>query len=76
MADAEIHKLLEPFETHVSDHKFWNHTSEDLCILCSTGLFEGNQHSLVEIELPDDFPKTISKALGEEITDKHTTVAS
>jgi len=39
-------------------------------------LFEGNRHSLVEIELPDDFPKTIEEALGGELTDKHTTVAS
>jgi len=39
-------------------------------------LFEGNRYSLVEIELPDDFPKTIKEALGEELTDKHSTVAS
>jgi len=39
-------------------------------------LFEGNRHSLTEIKLPDDFPKTIKEALGEELTDKHTTVAS
>mgnify|MGYP000022014692 CR=1 FL=1 len=39
-------------------------------------LFEGNRHSLVEINLPDDFPKTIAEALGYELTDKHSTVAS
>ncbi len=39
-------------------------------------LFEGNRHSLFEIELPDDFPRTITKALGEELTEKHSTVAS
>ncbi|MGK2860565.1 MAG: hypothetical protein ACSLE0_01415 [Chitinophagaceae bacterium] len=39
-------------------------------------LFEGNRHSLVEVELPSDFPKTIEEALGEELTDKHSTVAS
>lgn len=39
-------------------------------------LFEGNQHSLVEIELPDDFPKTIEVALGGDLTEKHSTVAS
>jgi hypothetical protein len=39
-------------------------------------LFEGNRHSLVEIELPDDFPKTIKEALGKDLTDKHSTVAS
>jgi len=39
-------------------------------------LFEGNRHSLSEIELPADFPKKITEALGEELTEKHTTVAS
>ena len=39
-------------------------------------LFEGNRHSLVEVELPADFPKTIKEALGEELTEKHSTVAS
>ncbi len=39
-------------------------------------LFEGNRHSLLEIILPDDFPNTIEEALGEELTDKHSTVAS
>ena len=39
-------------------------------------LFEGNRHSLVEIELPAGIPKTITDALGDELTDKHSTVAS
>lgn len=39
-------------------------------------LFEGNRHSLVEVELPSDFPRTITEALGDELTNKHTTVAS
>ena len=39
-------------------------------------LFEGNRHSLTEIELTADTPKTITEALGDELTDKHTTVAS
>jgi hypothetical protein len=39
-------------------------------------LFEGNRHSLVEVELPSDFPRTITEALGDELTDQHTTVAS
>jgi hypothetical protein len=39
-------------------------------------LFEGNRHSLFEIELPDGFPKTIKDALGVELTEKHLTVAS
>jgi len=39
-------------------------------------LFDGNRHSLVEIKLPEDFPKTIEQTLGEELTEKHSTVAS
>jgi len=39
-------------------------------------LFEGNRHSLTEVELPADTPKTITEALGDELTDKHTTVSS
>jgi hypothetical protein len=39
-------------------------------------LFEGNRHSLTEVELSADTPKTITDALGDELTDKHTTVAS
>ncbi len=38
--------------------------------------FEGNRHSLVEVEIPDNIPSTIKEALGEELTDKHITVAS
>ncbi|MFO7657528.1 MAG: hypothetical protein R6W78_10705 [Bacteroidales bacterium] len=39
-------------------------------------LFEGNRHSLTEVDLTADTPKTITEALGYELTDKHTTVAS
>ncbi|GGB83509.1 hypothetical protein GCM10011325_08830 [Dyadobacter sediminis] len=39
-------------------------------------MFEGNRHSISEIELGDDIPKTIKEALGDELTEKHTTVAS
>ena len=39
-------------------------------------LFEGNRHSLVEIDLPLEIPKTITEALGDELTEKHSTVAS
>jgi len=39
-------------------------------------LFEGNRHSLEEIELTPDTPKTITDALGDELTDKHSSVAS
>jgi hypothetical protein len=39
-------------------------------------LFEGNRHSLTEVELTSDTPKTITEALGDELTDKHSTTAS
>lgn len=39
-------------------------------------LFEGNRHSLIEVELSTEIPKTITEALGDELTDKHSTVAS
>ncbi|PKP53200.1 MAG: hypothetical protein CVT92_05655 [Bacteroidetes bacterium HGW-Bacteroidetes-1] len=39
-------------------------------------LFEGNRRSLVELELRSDIPKTMEDALGDELTDKHSTVAS
>ncbi|MBL7857440.1 MAG: hypothetical protein JNM57_07105 [Cyclobacteriaceae bacterium] len=121
--DANIISLLAPFESLASDHDFWNHTGDGLCVLTSSELFEvirlpltveelvivaerfhtkplrhilqsedryqvlaltmdalrlfeGNRHSLIEIELHDDVPATIKKALGEELTEKHTTVAS
>jgi hypothetical protein len=38
--------------------------------------YEGNRYSLHEIDLPDDFPKTMEVALGKELTEKHSTVAS
>jgi hypothetical protein len=39
-------------------------------------LFEGNRHSLTEVELTTRTPKTITEALGDELTDKHSTTAS
>jgi hypothetical protein len=39
-------------------------------------LYEGNRHSLTEVELTADTPKTITEALGDELTEKHTTVDS
>ncbi len=39
-------------------------------------LFKGDRYSLCEIELTDDIPITITDALGDELTDKHTTVGS
>jgi hypothetical protein len=39
-------------------------------------LFEGTRHSIVEVDLGAETPTTITQALGGELTEKHTTVAS
>jgi hypothetical protein len=39
-------------------------------------IYEGNRHSLIELKLPPDTPENINDALGYDLTDKHTTVAS
>lgn len=39
-------------------------------------LFEGNRHSLVKLDLQADVPETLTQALGEELTEKHSSVDS
>lgn len=39
-------------------------------------LFEGNRNALAEVDLPPDLPRTITEALGDELTEPHQTVAS
>lgn len=39
-------------------------------------IYEGNRHSLTELVLAPGIPKNIQEALGVELTDKHSTVAS
>jgi hypothetical protein len=39
-------------------------------------LFEGNRHALDEIDLGPGVPRTIEEALGDELTEPHSTVAS
>jgi hypothetical protein len=39
-------------------------------------LFEGNRNAIDEIELAPGVPRTITEALGEELSDPHLTVAS
>ncbi|MCH6233438.1 hypothetical protein [Cognataquiflexum rubidum] len=39
-------------------------------------LFEGNRFSISEIDISEIIPTTIEEALGSELTEKHTTVAS
>ncbi len=38
--------------------------------------YEGNRHSLVEVELLPGVPKTIEEALGEELTQKYLSISS
>lgn len=44
--------------------------------LHSARLYEGTRHSLEQINLPEQFPDDIKKALGSELTDEHLTVAA
>lgn len=39
-------------------------------------LFEGNRDALAEVELARGVPRTLTQALGDELTDSHQTVAS
>lgn len=39
-------------------------------------LFEGNRFGLSEVELIAEIPKTLTEALGKDLTEKHSTVAS
>src|SRR5690606_17634197 len=38
--------------------------------------YEGNRHSLVEVELSSEVPTSITEALGEELTEKHLNISS
>jgi len=44
--------------------------------LDSFQLFEGNRFGVLEIELNSEIPNTLTEALGEELSEKHSTVAS
>ena len=39
-------------------------------------IYEGNRHSLTELELPPDTPKNIKEALGDELTEKYLNFAA
>ena len=39
-------------------------------------LFEGNRHSLVKLDLQADVPETLTQALGDELTEKHSSIDS
>ena len=44
--------------------------------LCKIRLFEGNRYALDEIDLAPEVPRTITEALGEELTGPNQPVAS
>ena len=122
-SDSERMLMLEPFEALANNKAFWNHTSDGLAVLGSSGTFktfllpvptsdltivadsfhtkplrkylqsseryhvlglsltdyhiyEGNRYSITEIMLASGIPKNIKEALGDELTEKHSTVAS
>jgi hypothetical protein len=65
---------------HTKPLRQYLQTLDHFHVLCLTlfdfRLFEGNRHTLTEVELPADTPKTITEAFGDELTDKHTFVTS
>lgn len=44
--------------------------------LTDVHFYEGNRHSLVEVELLPGVPKTIEEALGDQLTQKYLTISS
>jgi hypothetical protein len=70
VADSFHTKPLRQYLQSVDNYHVLGLTLHDI------RLFEGNRHSLAKVELTADTPKTITEALGNELTDSHTTVAS
>lgn len=82
---VRLHKSVEELAMvadsfHTKPLRQYLQSVDNYHVLCLTlhdiSLFEGNRHSLTEVELTADIPKTITEALGDELTDKHSTVAS
>lgn len=80
-----LHKSVEELAMvadsfHTKPLRQYLQSVDNYHVLCLTlhdiSLFEGNRHSLTEVELTADIPKTITEALGDELSDKHSTVAS
>ncbi len=70
VADSFHTKPLRQYLQSVDNYHVLGLTLHDI------ELFEGDRHSLTKVELTADTPKTITEALGNELTDSHTTVAS
>jgi len=82
---VRLHKSVEELAMvadsfHTKPLRQYLQSVDNYHVLCLTlhdiRLFEGNRHSLTKVELTTDTPKTITEALGDELTDSHTTVAS
>lgn len=78
IAPPEIAMVADSFHTKPIQH--YLQSTERFHVLAvnrhDIQLFEGNRHSLVEIDLHEEVPATMTDALGEEKTDEHITVAS
>jgi hypothetical protein len=80
-----LHKSVEELAIvadsfHTKPLRQYLQSVDNYHVLCLTlhdiRLFEGNRHSLTEVELTADTPKNITEALGDELTDKYSTVES
>jgi hypothetical protein len=80
-----LHKSVEELAMvadsfHTKPLRQYLQSVDNYHVLCLTlhdiSLFEGTRYSLTEVKLTADIPKTITEALGDELTDSHTTVAS
>ena len=65
---------------HLKPLKKYLQTADRYHVLCvdrnEIKLYEGNRNQLDEVELRSEIPRTIQEALGEELTEKHLTVAT
>ena len=77
---VRLHKLVEELAMvadsfHTKPLRQYLQSGDNFHVLCLTlqdiRLFEGNRHSLIEVDLNADSPETITEA-----TDKHTTVGT
>ena len=80
-----LHKSVEELAMvadsfHTKPLRQYLQSVDNYHVLCLTlhdiRLFEGNRHSLTKVKLTADIPKTITEALGDELSDSHSTVAS
>lgn len=80
-----LHKSVEELAIvadsfHTKPLRQYLQSQDNFHVLCLTlhdiRLFQGNRHTLYKVDLTADTPATITEALGDELTDKHTTVGS